>query len=84
MAVKIPQGYVVTAPEAIDNRLVLSKAQMRSLSLDENLGKLPIAYFCLCSDPEKDGGLKFYYYYRYYERDLDPNGTGRYRPFSAV
>ena len=42
MAIQIPQGYIVTAPEAIDNRLVLSKAQMRNLSRDENSGRLPI------------------------------------------
>ena len=73
MAISIPQGYMVTAPEPIDHRLVLTKRQMRLLSRDD--GQLPEKYFCLCSDKEEDGSYRFYVFDK---RNPWTEETGRY------
>ena len=84
MAIQIPQGYIVSAPEAIDNRLVMSKEQMRYMSRSENLGRLPLSYFCICSDAEPDGTHLLYLFNRRTPYDPDPNGTGRYVAYSGA
>ena len=86
MAVQIPQGYIVTAPEAIDNRLLRSKKQMLQAK-DE---WMPDLYWCLCTDPiiGVDGKqlYKFYYYSKDFEYVNDPvNGLyGRFRPYAGT
>lgn len=74
MAISIPQGYMVTAPEPIDHRLVLTKRQMRLLSRDE--GQLPEKYFCLCAEKELDG---LYHFYVFDKRNTWTEETGKYR-----
>lgn len=49
MSIKMPSGFVITTQEPIDNRLVMSKAQMRSVA-DE---RMPQHYFSLCSDDNR-------------------------------
>ena len=71
MAIQSPQGYVVTSNEAIDNRLILTKEQMRYV----NDGWMPQYYFCLCADPEVDGTHKIYLY----DKDAERNDvTGKF------
>ena len=49
MAIKISTGFSIGSKDLIDDRLVLSKAQM--LALNENT--YPEQFFCLCSDDNK-------------------------------
>ena len=65
MAVQIPQGYIVTAPEAIDSRLIRTKQQMLNAK-DE---WMPNLYFCLCPDGEIDPEGKLVYKLYYYSKD---------------
>ena len=50
MAISIPQGYIVTSREPIDNRLVLTKQQMKDISRPGSKASelLPPVYFCVC------------------------------------
>lgn len=70
MAVQIPQGYIVTAPEAIDNRLIRTYDQMLKTK-DE---WMPQLYFCLCPEEKYVDPLKpetRYYKIYYYSKDFD-------------
>lgn len=67
MAIKLPQGFKISSRDAIDSRLVMTKADM--LSAVES--KMPSNYFCICKD---DG--KLYTYNTLNE--LDPE-TGKFR-----
>lgn len=60
MAVQIPQGFIVTSPEAIDNRLIRTHEQMLNTK-DE---WMPNFYWCLCPEPalDKDGNPKVNYH----------------------
>jgi len=80
MAITIPQGYIVRSPEAIDNRLVLTKDQMKFLSRSNQEGQLPPAYIALCAEKESDGKHKLYIYDRNNEfNDI----TGKYEVLSV-
>lgn len=60
MAISIPQGYVVTSNEPIDNRLIMTKEQMKFMSRAQ--GMLPTVYFCLCSEKDDKDLYKIYIY----------------------
>lgn len=49
MAIQLTTGFSVGSQDLIDDRLVLSKAEM--LALNENV--YPVQFFCLCSDDNK-------------------------------
>ena len=82
MAVQIPQGFIIRSPEAIDDRLVLSKAKMRDFSRDSRAGNLPSIYFCVCSDPD-DGNYNIYVYNRNGIMDPSPTGTGKFVKYAG-
>ena len=60
MAISIPQGYIVTSNEPIDNRLIMTKEQMKYMSRAK--GMLPSVYFCLCNEKDENGLYKIYVY----------------------
>lgn len=71
MAVSFPNGFKITCQEAVDNRLVLSKAEMLAMKK----AKMPSVYFCMCKD---DGNL-----YLYNDTNEIDAETGRFRLFSG-
>lgn len=68
MAIPIAGGFQITAREPVDNRVVLTKAQMAATKK----GGMPINYFALCSDDNK-----LYIFNSNFEADEE---TGRFRP----
>lgn len=68
----IPYGFTVEAYEPIDNRLILTKEQMKTAHEDMSL---PDNYFAFCID---DNSWYEYSYAREEAGDLDPE-TGYYR-----
>lgn len=71
MAINIATSFKVGGTLSIDDRFVLTKAEMKAMS--DNL--IPEVYFCLCSE---DGNL--YLYNK--NNDVDEN-LGKYRLFSG-
>ena len=67
MAISLPSGFKVTATEPIDNRMVLTKAEMLALKKPT----MPDKYICVCKD---DGKL---YLYDKNKEVLDPE-VGRF------
>ena len=71
MAIKLSDGLEILARAAVDSRLILTKAQMRSMSKSN----MPSIYLCICSDDKKlyifDGSIA--------KADIDPE-IGRFRP----
>ena len=71
MAIKLSDGLEILAGAAVDSRLILTKAQMRSMSKSN----MPSIYLCICSDDKKlyifDSSIA--------KADIDPE-TGRFRP----
>jgi len=49
MAITIPSGFKITAKESVDNRILLTKAEMAALSK----ATMPDKYFCICKDDGK-------------------------------
>lgn len=84
MAIRIPQGYIVTSVEAIDNRLVLTKDQMKNMR-DE---WMPETYFSVCAEPEPgittDDGGPVYKLYLYSKNDPNPDPvTGKFKAYAG-
>ena len=86
MSVRIPQGYIVTSIEAIDNRLVLTKPQMKNMK-DE---WMPESYLAVCAEPDYDDqGKKLYKIYLYnkhnsrFNEDGTECETGKFKPFAG-
>lgn len=69
--IQLPQGFKVASAEAIDVRLILSKAEM--LTMKD--GTMPEVYFAICKD---DG--KMYVYQKTNEVDEE---TGKYRLYAS-
>ena len=63
MAVNFSSGFNITSNEAVDQRIIKTKAEMRSMS-PADLARMPDKYFCMCVDDgqiyfyDKEGGLK--------------------------
>lgn len=72
MAIIFPQGFKVTSTDAIDSRLVLTKAEMKALLVDG----MPNNYLCLCSD---DG--KLYIWNSAFEKSAD---LGRFKAYEEI
>lgn len=68
--ININSGFYIGSPEPIDTRMILSKAEMRSVN--ENI--LPSKYFCICSD---DGQL-----YVFDKDSTSDETTGKFKPAS--
>lgn len=71
MAINVASGFYVGASLSIDERFVLTKAQMKDMN--ENL--IPDVYFCVCSD---DGKL-----YIYNKNNTVDKNLGKYRAFES-
>lgn len=69
--INLPQGFKVGAAEAVDARLILSKAEMKNTK--DSL--MPSFYFAVCSD---DG--KLYIYSKSNEVNED---TGKFRVYGT-
>lgn len=67
MAINLPQGFNIGSNESIDQRLLLTKEQMKAALK----GSMPEKYFCVCKD---DGKLYIYNS----ENEIDPE-IGRFR-----
>lgn len=78
MASTLSGGFKVNAREALDIRMILSKAQMRSELYNPadatTLIALPTNYFCLCTDDHK-----IYVYDRTIPEDQKDPETGKFR-----
>lgn len=76
--ISIVQGFKVMTRDAIDNRIVLSKSEMRSI--DDN--QMPDKYFAICKD---DGMLYLYDKTRELSEipDDDTESTGKFTMFSS-
>ena len=71
MAIQLPQGLQINAKQAVDIRLVMSKAMM--LAQDDNL--MPVKYLTICVD---DGKLYLY------DKNSEPNPeTGKFKEILA-
>lgn len=71
MAISLPNGFKVISTLPIDNRLMLTKAEMRAVKKPT----MPNIYLCVCSDDKK-----IYIYDKSIAvENLDPE-TGRFRP----
>lgn len=71
MAVSFPSGFKITSAEAVDTRILLTKAEMLAMKK----AQMPSAYFCICKE---DGQLYLYNG----ANDIDPV-TGRFRKFEV-
>ena len=71
MAIKLSDGLEILAGAAVDSRLILTKAQMRSMAKSN----MPSIYLCICSEDKKlyifDGSIA--------KADIDQE-IGRFRP----
>ena len=56
MAVNFSSGFNITSNEAVDQRIIKTKAEMRLMS-PADLARMPDKYFCMCAD---DGQIYFY------------------------
>lgn len=66
MAIQLTTGFSIGSQDLIDDRLVLSKAEM--LALNENV--YPVQFFCLCSDDNK--------IYVYNQANIPNDTTGKF------
>lgn len=71
MAINFPNGFNVTSQEPIDQRLVLTKEQMRSVVE----ARMPDVYVAICKD---DGKL-----YTFNKANVFDEDTGKFRLHSA-
>lgn len=69
--VSLPAGFNVGTPDPIDNRLVLSKAQMKAV----NPVGMPDVYLTICKD---DGKI-----YLFNKTNEDDSETGKFRLFDV-
>lgn len=67
MAITYPYGFIVSSPEPIDSRIVLTKEEMVAMKK----AKMPQVYFAICKD---DGNL-----YLYNSANEIDEETGRFR-----
>ena len=67
--INLPQGFKVGATEAVDSRLILSKAEM--LAIKDNL--MPTVYLAVCKDDNT-----IYIYNK--DNSVDPE-TGKFRAY---
>ena len=76
MPILFPRGLTITTDEAIDSRLILTKAQMVTVEDDF---MMPEHYFCLCSD---DNQIYIYDINNSIIENPDEEyyGLGRFRP----
>ena len=58
--INVPQGFSVTANEAIDNRIVMTKKQMKNVKD----AWMPQVYFAICSEIDSESGQHALYIYR--------------------
>ena len=65
--IQLPQGFKINGRDAIDVRLILSKAEM--LTINDNI--MPNVYFAICKD---DGKM-----YIYNKSNESLSDTGKYR-----
>lgn len=72
MSIDIAQGFNIVSKEPIDDRLVLTKTQMKNLLK----GQMPDNYLCICKD---DG--KLYLWNSSFERDSE---IGRFKPYEDI
>ena len=56
MAINFSSGFNITSNEAVDQRIIKTKEEMRSMS-PADLARMPDKYFCMCAD---DGQIYFY------------------------
>ena len=71
MAINFPNGFNITSQEPIDQRLVLTKEQMRSVVE----ARMPDVYVAICKD---DGKL-----YTFNKANVFDEDTGKFRLHSA-
>lgn len=71
--IQIVQGFRVSTRDAVDNRILLTKAEMRTI----NDNQMPDKYFAVCKD---DGTLYLYDKAREITNDSE---TGKFEQFSA-
>jgi len=71
MAITIPSGFNITVQEAVDKRLLLTKAEMVAMAD----AKMPDKYLAVCSD---DGKL-----YLYNKANTASSTTGKFRVFEG-
>ena len=63
MAVNFSSGFRITSNEAVDERIIKTKEEMRNMT-PADLARMPDKYFCMCADDgqiyfyDKEGGLK--------------------------
>ena len=63
MAVNFSSGFRITSNEAVDERIIKTKEEMRNMT-PADLARMPDKYFCMCVDDgqiyfyDKEGGLK--------------------------
>lgn len=74
--ISIVQGFKVMTRDAIDNRILLSKSEMKNI----NDAQMPEKYFAICKD---DGGLYLYDKSRVLEDSGEEEGTGKFTQFSS-
>lgn len=70
--ISLPQGFKVGAAEAVDSRLILSKAEM--LTIKDSL--MPSVYFAVCKD---DNAI-----YIYNKDNLADSETGKFRIYAST
>lgn len=73
MAIQLPSGFMVGSREPIDNRLILTKAEM--LAMSEAI--MPDVYFAICKD---DG--KVYVYNK--NSTIQSSETGLFKVYEAA
>ena len=56
MAVNFSSGFRITSNEAVDERIIKTKEEMRNMT-PADLARMPDKYFCMCAD---DGQIYFY------------------------
>jgi len=78
--IQVVQGFRLSTRDAVDNRLLLTKAEMRSI----NDNQMPDKYFAICKD---DGKLYLYDKSKVVDtlgRSTDEEDTGKFTLFSAA
>lgn len=71
MALNFGNGFNITAKEAVDTRIIKTKAEMKALSILAER-RMPDIYFCLCPDDKK--------FYIFDVNATASEETGKFRP----
>ena len=74
--ISIVQGFKVMTRDAVDNRILLSKSEMRNIKDSQ----MPDKYFAICKD---DGGLYLYDKSRAVTLTSEEDDTGKFTQFSS-